>query len=148
MHFRAIFAPLLVLCACENSQPTIFDQIGNDEGVWLSRSPLADEKTWARVSSLRCHPTRAELCGPAGCAVAKQKPKIRQSWEPATNKFSRCDADGCDTYDAQVSYSGIWTTLSFPGRAMFTRVTAKGDYYEVLTQMDLIYIYRGKCERR
>lgn len=144
----ASLTSLFALCACDKPQPTIFDQVEANKSVWLSHTVLVSEKTWEGVRSLECRPTQGQLCGPAGCSTHHDKLKIWQVWEPATNKFSRCDDKGCDTYDAEVSYSGMWATVSVPGRATFTRLTADGEYYEVVTQMDLVYIYRGKCERR
>ena len=113
--------------------------------TWSQRNPDVDANTWKGVGSLECRPTRADVCKPDGCASGD--PRVSQVFAPATSTYKRCDEKGCDAYQAQVSYSGAWANVAVPDRAMFARIMASGEYYEIVTQMDVVWIYRGQCQR-
>lgn len=138
-----IFLALIALAGCDRPRAVIDDP--ENMVAWSQRNPSVDENTWKGVASLECRPTRADICKPGGCNSGK--PLVWLVFEPATSTYKRCGSDGCDAYQAQVSYSGAFANVSVPDRAMFARITASGEFYEVVTQMDMVWIYRGQCQR-
>lgn len=137
-------ALILALTACSDSSP----REALDEGVenlieWSRLNSPVSSSTWAGVDSWTCRPSTAQICEAGGCE--KQAPKVWLRWKPKANSIERCGADGCDAYTPTISYSGSWANLSIPDRGMMVRMTASGQYLEILTQMDTVLIYRGLC---
>lgn len=144
MRGLPIIAVLLV-AGCDGER-AVLDDSAENRTVWSQLNPDVNEGTWKGVTSLECSPSRVDVCKPGGCAAGE--PKVRQVITPATNTYKRCEGQSCDTYQAQVSYSGAWANFAVPDSAMFARVTASGEYYEIVTMMDMVLIYRGQCQRR
>ena len=100
--------------------------------------------TWKGLATLICKPTRVEACTRKGCKEGK--PVVEVRWEP-NGLYQRCDAKGCDSYQPNVSYSGIWTNIAIPESGMMARITADGQYMEVATINDTALVYHGQCKR-
>lgn len=60
--------------------------------------------------------------------------------------YARCDARGCDTYDAVVTVAGVMVTIDVPGRGMFARMTADGsEFVEVVSLLTSTLVSYGSC---
>jgi len=134
----------LLLAGCDGER-AVMDMSSDNIAAWSQLNPNVDENTWKGVGSLECSPSRVDVCKPGGCAAGE--PKVRQVIELATNIYKRCEGQSCDSFQGQASYAGAWANFAVPESAMFLRVTANDEYYEVVTLMDMILIYRGKCQR-
>jgi hypothetical protein len=137
--------PLIAGAGCDG-QRAMRDDSAENMVAWPKPNPDVDANTWKGVGSLECRPTRTDVCKPGGCTSGE--PRVWQAFEPSTGTYKRCDEKGCDAYPAHVSYSGAWANIVVPDHAMLARITASSDYYEIVTQMDVALIYRGRCRRR
>lgn len=149
MHSRELKRLLIALAAalvvgCDE-KPTRDDSA--NELIDLGHQPFTDEKTWTNVGSLVCRPETLRICSKVGCEERKGSNTFIR-WTPKAGTLERCGgATPCNTYQTQVSYSGVWTNIAVPDHGMLARVTAGGDYLEVLTQMSRVFVYHGHCER-
>lgn len=100
--------------------------------------------TWRGVAALTCKPAHVEACGREGCK--ESNPVVEVRWEP-NGSYQRCDAKGCDSYEPQVSYSGIWTNIAIPENGLMARIAADGQYMEIATLNDLALVYHGRCKK-
>lgn len=138
----ALAPALLVGCADKSTA----DDLAN-ELLAQAAQPVVDEKTWRGVGSLVCRPETLRICSKRGCEE-REGSSTYIRWTPKTGRLERCGgASGCDVYNTQVSYSGVWTNVAVPEHGMITRVTAGGEYVEVLTQMSRVFVYHGHCDR-
>lgn len=145
MRFMLAF-PLLLSAACDQQGTGSFsEQSASNLTTWMTDNPVVDEQTWAKAQTLNCQMSRGQICGPDGCESVK--PVTHVQWHPNEKKYQRCGGSSpCDDYDAQVSYSGSWANIAVPDRSMMARLTASGQFVEVLTQMDSVYVYHGQCQ--
>ena len=135
---------ILVCAACSDQATGTFGDKSADELVnWMHANPDVSEKTWSAADQLNCRPQTGRVCGPAGCKDLK--PVTWTVWEPGSGNYQRCDDKGCDTYKAQVNYSGAWANVAVPDRAMFSKLTASGQFVEVVSQNDAVWVYHGQC---
>lgn len=135
-----------LLCgSCDGRDTGSFEeQSANNLIAWSQANPHVSDETWAGVESLTCQVSSAKRCGPDDCQAFKPVTFVR--WHPATKRYERCGGDEpCDSYMAQVSYSGSFANIAVPESAMMARLTAGGEFMEVLTQMDAVIIYHGNC---
>jgi hypothetical protein len=140
-----LFAALL--CGSCNQQDTgpASGPSGRDITTWMTDNPVVSEDTWAKVQTLNCQVSSGQICGLEGCKSAKPVTSVR--WHPNSKKYQRCGGNAqCDDYTAQVAYSGSWANISVPERSMLARLTASGQFVEVVTQMDSVYVYHGQCQ--
>jgi hypothetical protein len=145
MRLAMIF-PLLGAGACDQQNTGSFaEQSAENLAEWSNSNPDVSDQTWANVQSLECRMSSGRICGPQGCKSLKPVTYVR--WHPHTKQYQRCGGDSpCDSYAAQVSYSGAWANIAVPERSMLARITASGQFVEVLTQMDAVYVYHGRCQ--
>jgi hypothetical protein len=108
-----------------------------------SKNPGASAAMWSKVGTLECRASRKDICGPHGCSDSIPQTFVRLT--PGAGSYQRCDSKGCENYKANVSYSGIWTTMSLPDNATFARLTNSLDFVEVAAMNDTLYLYRGTC---
>jgi len=60
--------------------------------------------------------------------------------------YSRCDASGCDEYDAVLRSSGIFTLIEVPGRDILAKMSHDGSLFlEVVTLVTDVYVSFGSC---
>jgi len=111
--------------------------------VPLSAAPQT-EYSW------QCNFTERSVCGATTCTT-KKSPAKGGVWiylTPSQQSYYRCEGDNfddCDHYKATITDSGAFKTFELPGRAAFAKVGADLSVTEVVTQMDLVYINRGRC---
>jgi hypothetical protein len=106
--------------------------------------PAVGESTWQGVGTLECWFTAASWCGSDGCSAADSQTWVR--WTPDTKTYERCEARGCDRYEAMVTYSGAFATIILPENALLARLTKPGRIVEVTMSMDSGLIRHGLCK--
>lgn len=148
---RAIvtFATGLALASCGDGDTTgtYVDQSPDELVHWSKNNLPVSEATWAGVAELICRPAKGSACGPNGCKESEPgQITVWSRWKPNSGKYYRCGGGtDCDEYDVTTTFSGAYANLGFPGRAMFAKVTASGEFTEVVSQMNLVIVYQGKC---
>jgi hypothetical protein len=141
LYAAALFTPVF-LGGCDSKSPL---ERKADHLQELNRtSPNATPQTWAQVGTLECRPNKKNVCGVAGCRSSEPRTFLRL--KPSDGTYQRCDSQGCDTYKAAVSYSGIWTNMTVADRALLARLTSGLQFVEVTTMNDDFYLYRGTCK--
>ncbi len=145
---KVILSAVLLLpsASCNEGRTGSFsEQPATNLVDWSNSNPDVSDQTWRKVQTLNCQVASGQVCGPRGCKGFKPVTSVR--WHPSTKRYERCGGDEpCDSYAAQVSYSGAWANIAVPERSMLARLTASGQFVEVLTQMDAVYVYHGQCE--
>ena len=63
-------------------------------------------------AGVRCDADAKFSCSPAGCETAA--PGATARIDPERRVYSRCDARGCDEYDALISRSGDYVNVALP----------------------------------
>jgi len=137
---------LLLSASCNEGRTGSYsEQSANNLVDWSNSNPFVSDRTWASVQTLECQMSSGQVCGPQGCKSLKPVTYVR--WHPNTKQYQRCGGDSpCDSYEAQVSYSGAWANIAMPERSIMARLTASGQFLEGLTQMDAVYVYHGQCQ--
>lgn len=138
-HFLVMMAALaLSSCSDDQEMPPDFDPVR-----FHSLSP-ATEQTWAMADKVVCKPSAMDVCTASICEP--RKPAAYPVWHPRTGKYDRCDAEnGCDTYDAEITYSGAYANLTFGGRSVLFKISTDNRFIEVATLADSVLVYRGTC---
>jgi hypothetical protein len=148
MRLALLILPF-TFAACDQVKHTgaFNDRTGEQLLQWSKANPPVSASTWAHVSKLTCRATSGSICGPAGCKGGLlAKLDMWSVWLPNEGRYQRCGGTGaCDDYAVKTDYSGSYANVSFPGRAMFAKVTASGEFVEVVSQMDMVIVYHGKC---
>lgn len=151
-------ATLAILLAAISGCGMSKGQSANDQAAemieWMQRNPPVSQATWRGIAKLECRPQFLDVCGGRSCkskqfdAGGNQAPVLLR-WLPAEQTFQRCDPDGasCDTYNPVVSYSGSFANIVAPENAMMFRLTASGEYREVVSLGNDTYVYRGQCSK-
>jgi hypothetical protein len=144
MDQRIWVLALAVVGGCNQRDSGSFETQGDNLVEWSQRNPYVSEQTWAGVQSLKCEVKSAKRCGPKDCVSFKPTTFVR--WHPADKKYERCGgSQPCDVYTPEVSYSGAFANIAFPQNGFMARLTASGEFVEVLTQMDAVLVYHGQC---
>lgn len=149
-EIRARLTTVLLLAAfagCGEEKTGSFRDASAENLIsWSAANPYASDATWPEGVTLVCKPKTGRICGSEGCQSGTPQTYVRLT--PSTGEYQRCGGgEPCNDYRAQVSYSGSWANLVVPDSGFMARVASGGDFVEVLTQMDLVYIYHGKCQR-
>jgi hypothetical protein len=93
----------------------------------------------------RCTPKETQECSPVGCE--RQKHTVWFLVDKDRRTYSRCNAAGCDTYGAEVSTAGIFTTYEVRGRATFLRMAeASRHFIGAWTEGVNSIVNGGTCE--
>src|SRR4029078_5583084 len=83
--------------------------------VLLASISVADAGAW------QCKIAEKQTCGPQeGCRPSPIT--ITHYIDLDRKTYSRCDTKGCDTYDAQISQSGMFSNIAVPERGLMARV--------------------------
>jgi hypothetical protein len=105
---------------------------------------IAVTPTVAAANTVQCSFTTKVQCDPIGpCKVLK--PGVKLTIDLTAKRYSRCDKAGCDTYDAVVTSSGLYTLIEVPGHAMFAKIGPKGQSTEVVSLMNSVLVSQGIC---
>ncbi len=85
-------------------------------------------------------------CGPSGCVSRAANVAVRLDLNSAA--YDRCSPamKDCDSYGANYQVSGIFLTMTVPGRPVFGRLTADGQYSEDAAFGHSHIVSFGKCE--
>ena len=111
-------------------------------GLGLAPGPRAVAQVPASAA-LVCRPAAKQLCTAKGCSpVALGTFGLL---DLVRSTYSRCDHNGCDTYDAQMSKAGAFTTVDVLGRGLVVKVGDDGSYVEVATLGTIVYVSHGSC---
>ena len=96
------------------------------------------------AAELQCDIAAKFSCQPTGC-----EPNQLGVWnlvDIERERFSRCDRNGCDHYDATVSQSGVFYNIEVPGRGIIAKMSLDGkSYMEVATIGVSALISFGSC---
>ena len=85
-------------------------------------------------------------CDPAG-GCKKLQSGVWNVLDVTRQTYARCDARGCDTYDASFSPSGAFIVIDVPSRGMVAKVAAdKSSFVEVATLGMMALNSFGICE--
>ena len=99
----------------------------------------------AMAGSLRCDITEKYACSAGGCEAHELG--IWNVIDLDSGQFSRCDRNGCDSYDAEVSKSGMFYTIDLPGRGTMAKLAVDGtSFLEVITLGTVAMISFGSCQ--
>jgi hypothetical protein len=100
----------------------------------------------AAAEPMTCRITTKHSCDPAG-GCKKIPPGVWNVLDAARQTYARCDARGCDTYDASFSPSGAFIVIDVPSRGMVAKVAAdKSSFLEVATLGMTALNSFGSCE--
>lgn len=131
---------LLMLAACgEGDKPA---ELAEAERLL----ELAPGAAGPAIGLFRCEISKKHLCGPGGCETA-----IAAVWNAIDleqQTFARCDRNGCDTYQAAVSESGVFTNIAIVDRGLMARLSATGEFMEVASLGTTAYVSHGRCIRQ
>ena len=99
----------------------------------------------ASPGTYRCTFDQRETCSPdTGCEAVAPSTWVEVNLEAQT--YARCDAKGCDPYDAVVTRSGIWRIVEVPGHATFAKIADDGLIVDVASLNRTVLVSYGKCE--
>ena len=100
----------------------------------------------ARAETYRCDFTVKRQCSSDGqCRTLP--PVVWATFDMGTSTYSRCDRNGCDSYRATVSRSGIFRILALPENGLFTKIADDGSAVEVASIGTDVLISYGTCKR-
>lgn len=91
-----------------------------------------------------CRWTKKQQCDP----TAPCRPAVNKVWATAdatAKRYERCDANGCDSYDAEVSTAGAFTTFDLTGRGVFMKIGPNGLATEVVSLGNSVLVSHGTC---
>ena len=71
---------------------------------------------------MQCVFAQKEQCKSGSPCQTIAADRIWTKLDLTAHTYARCDAKGCDAYDAQIARSGIWANFAFPGRAMLAKL--------------------------
>ena len=81
----------------------------------------------------------------SGCQAVE--PTIVVRLNPNLGTYSRCDAKGCDDYQAQYSSSGMFINIALPERGLLAKMAVDGSYFtEVATLATAVLVTFGSCK--
>jgi hypothetical protein len=107
----------------------------------------------AHAQELKCEIGKKYVCDEGGC-----KPIPATVWNVVNTlkrTYARCDARGCDTYEARIFQSGIFINIEVPGRSTIAKMSTLDEpisqikafsFHEVVTQLQAVYVSFGSCK--
>ncbi len=101
--------------------------------------------SFADAQNLRCKITAKHYCtADRGCSTTSAAVFNRIDVDRGT--YARCDANGCDEYDAVLSPSGVFTLIEVPGKDILAKMSRDGSMFlEVVTLATDVYVSFGSC---
>ena len=101
--------------------------------------------SFADAQNLRCEITTKHYCtADRGCSATSTPVFNRINFNRET--YARCDASGCDEYDAVLRSSGIFTLIEVPGKDILAKMSRDGSMFvEVVTLATDVYVSFGSC---
>ncbi|HYE38199.1 hypothetical protein [Methylocaldum sp.] len=93
-----------------------------------------------------CTPVTKYLCSPQHECRAIPTSGSYSALNVQGGVYFRCDAKGCDGYDATITRSGSYLTIDVPGRGVVAKVADDlTTYSEAATLLDSVYVSLGTC---
>ena len=105
---------------------------------------LATTASHAAAAPMRCDWASRQQCDPSGPC----RPINNRAWSTIdlkAGRLQRCDPQGCDTYKALLTPSGLYTLAEVPGRGLLLKVSADGHATHVASIMNTVIVYQGRC---
>ena len=99
----------------------------------------------ADAQNLRCEIATKHYCtADRGCSAASTPVFNRVDFNRGT--YARCDAGGCDEYDAVLHSSGVFTLIEVPGKDILAKMSRDGSMFlEVVSLATDAYVSFGSC---
>ncbi len=131
----------LIVAALVALAPHSFAQDDDELGDLFTRQMYDRAVRWV------CPTLVKEVCAADGCDSATPTITIHLDFESST--YSRCDAQGCDTFTLPLlGASGIYTILE-PARGTFFKALSDGSaFVEVATLGLSVHTAHGRCVPR
>jgi len=106
--------------------------------IWTISNP-------ANAQTVRCDiGTKFACIAASGCN--DNPPGVWNVIDFTTNSFSRCDKNGCDTYEMSPTRSGLYISIDVPGHGMFAKMSADGSQYtEAVSLGTDVLVSFGSC---
>lgn len=99
----------------------------------------------ASTQTVICAISTKYSCGAAGCNQTQVT--VQNILDLSRQTYARCDAKGCDTYDAQYSRSGAYFVVDVPGRGLIAKIaTDMSAFLEVATAGTTALVSFGSCQ--
>ena len=99
----------------------------------------------AIADNLRCDIVAKYACSAGGC-----EPNQLGMWNVIdldSGLFSRCDRDGFDSYNTEITESGMFYIIEVPGRGTIAKMAIDGSsFIEVTTLGTVAVISFGSCQ--
>ncbi len=145
MRRTTLLVLVMLICGCSDREADDLNKKAEDFVSLERNNTDVSDDTWKDGRALRCEPIVKHICDHEECK--KDEPRTWVIVRPSNGEYQRCDRAGCDTYQATVSHSGLWTTLSLPEQAAMLRLTSGGRAVEIAMQGDVAYVYHSQCRR-
>jgi hypothetical protein len=97
----------------------------------------------------RCTATKKIVCENGECKDAPPTVFFLLGRQGDRNTYSRCDQQGCDTYDAMIKKAGLFENwqLVEPQGVIFKRTLSDDQSFVVVATLGLqVYVSFGQCE--
>lgn len=106
---------------------------------------LAFQVTASESAALMCFISEKVHCAQGqGCKPVESKIAVRINTEQQL--YSRCDAKGCDEYQAEFGVSGVFINIAVPKNGMLAKLSTDGrSFIEVVTLGTDVLISYGSC---
>ena len=114
---------------------------------WLAGVAVLALAEPATAAEFICNASEKQHCSPGqGCqkGVVAVFAKF-EATAPGKARYSRCDRNGCDTYEADTFGSGAFLLIELPGRATFAKVGPDGSWTEVVSLGHEVMLAHGQC---
>lgn len=98
----------------------------------------------AASASLVCTPATKSLCSGGICQNTRVTTWAKTN--EAQKTYSRCDKQGCDTYDAGYSHSGVYTNIEVSGRSLIAKIGPAKEFVEIAAMGTDVYVSYGRCK--
>jgi hypothetical protein len=114
---------------------------------WLAAFAVLGFAGPATASEFVCNAAEKQLCSPGkGCqAGIVTVYSTFEATAPGKARYSRCDRNGCDEFEANTYNSGVFLLIELPGRAVFAKVGPDGSWTEVVSLGHELIVTHGRC---
>lgn len=94
-----------------------------------------------------CPIDKQYVCSYDSCNPIKPSVTIKIRIADSHAEYSRCDKQGCDNYEAQVTRSGIFTYLSPIEKNATIKLDQDMSFVEINSLLLNVYVAYGKCRQ-
>ena len=100
----------------------------------------------APTAPLTCRIVAKQYCDQSDCS--RQPVKLWNVIDFQRQTYARCDRNGCDTFEAHIGRSGVYTNIDIEGRGLLAKIDEDGVFMEIVTLGVTAYVSHGTCVRR